>query len=458
MTTITEAARRARIRTALEAPHDGTHRLTWRGDQRDFPVIRLNLDGVLLNPRSHRIRAQLESHPKKKLIEQDPWSDAAQTLIAETLERTEGFGELEANLAGVAQRDPGVITSAGVLVNANRRAVALRRLHVEYIRVAVLPEGAEQREIDRLELDLQMARDFKQEYTFTNQLLFIQDLFDVHGRSASEIAIDLQWATSRTDPAITAKCNQVLEKQQLLSLIRDVQTLSGGRIPLTDFDNHEQALSEINQEYNRRIREDPEKALAVRNTRLVAMLVGLGYRELRLIGPDFVSTRLLPFLQEDEVLGPHAEAIVGATAASQDVLPGLDLPGLQGGEVAGMAPMLAALATSHGNPDHITLPGGTAPRLELSRAVVVNALHAALLRATEEVRAERKAGTKVKLPTSLLTEVANRLRQVAEVLPQVREDPAFDSPAFEASVATYRRAADGLARLLRAAGPPASES
>jgi hypothetical protein len=55
------------------------------------------------------------------------------------LRETEGFERLKVNLAEEDQREAGVVTRAGLLVNGNTRAAALRDIDKQYIRVAVLP-------------------------------------------------------------------------------------------------------------------------------------------------------------------------------------------------------------------------------------------------------------------------------------------------------------------------------
>ena len=177
MPIISEEARKTRIEEALRALPRDSERIPvpWQDTTKTFPVIRISLDSVLLNPRSHRIRAQLESHPQRQLVLESPFSEESQDVITAVLRETEGFERLKVNLAEEDQREAGVVTRAGLLVNGNTRAAALRDIDKKYIRVAVLPGDATQEEIDELELRLQMKRDLKQEYTFTNELLFVEE-------------------------------------------------------------------------------------------------------------------------------------------------------------------------------------------------------------------------------------------------------------------------------------------
>ena len=179
MPEITDEARRKLVKSATDAhddPGDEQLNLPWRDGLEDFPVVKMLKDVVLLNHRSHRIRAQVESHPEHQLIETDPRSEESQDLIATILREGDGYKELMTNLSEVGQLQAGVMTHEGLLVNANRRVVALRELDDEYVRVAVLPSDAVEQEIDLLELHLQVKRDYKADYSFTNELLFVNDL------------------------------------------------------------------------------------------------------------------------------------------------------------------------------------------------------------------------------------------------------------------------------------------
>ena len=200
MAMMTDAARRKQIEEALDALPQETERipLPWRNGTSIFPVIQLRLDSVLLNPRSHRIRSQLESHPKKAVVEQAPYSEESQEVVAQLLRETDGYDALKANLSQEKQREAGIITRAGVLINANTRAVALRDIEKEenckgYIRVAVLPKDATESELDELELRLQMKKDYKQEYSFTNELLFVDELLTKYSYSPVDAASHWDW-------------------------------------------------------------------------------------------------------------------------------------------------------------------------------------------------------------------------------------------------------------------------
>src|SRR4029077_2948263 len=234
--------------------------IRWRDEFRVFPVVNLDIDAVVLNPNSHRIQAQLESHPDREAVRRDPFSEEAQAIIATIIKtQIEGFEDLRTNLAEDQQLQPGVITRVGLLVNANRRAVALRENAARYIRVAVLPDATAD-EVSDLELALQMQRDFREDYSFTNRLLFVDDLITKQGRPVDDVARALNVAASSDERAMVKGRAQVEQDTRVLVLIRDMQRRSDGRIPLTDFDEQEIALEELERPYRDTAQDDPDAA------------------------------------------------------------------------------------------------------------------------------------------------------------------------------------------------------
>ncbi|MEI2815870.1 MAG: hypothetical protein V9E99_05370 [Microthrixaceae bacterium] len=140
----TEASRIDLINAAVDAAKGLPPRtldLRWKGTSQTLPVVKVPLAATVLNPRSHRIRGELESRgDEADVVTSDPYSGEAQDLIARILRETKGFDDIKAALErDGGQRDPGVITHKGLLVNVNTRRVALGDLGAEYIDVAVLP-------------------------------------------------------------------------------------------------------------------------------------------------------------------------------------------------------------------------------------------------------------------------------------------------------------------------------
>ncbi len=446
MPPISEEARKARIEEALRALPGDAERIPipWQDTDRTFPVIKVSLDTVLLNPRSHRIRSQLESHPQRKLVADSPFSEAAQEIVVEILRNTEGYERLKTNLAEEGQREAGVVTRAGLLVNGNTRAAALRDNGQNYLRVAVLPADATQVEYDELELRLQMKRDLKQDYTYTNELLFVDELNTHYDRSHEQIALELRWAASKTPKELARGKERVCQSVRILNLIRQIQELSGGELPLTDFDEKRQALNEIDTEYQQRREVDPEGAARLRDTRMLGILVGLGYRELRQIDEHFMENYFIPALAEDIVLGNYVEAITTDQSFNEEI-PGLDvLPRQEPDSERGPASLLRLVATSS-NEEQVELPTGTTERVVLQRDEVIGAIRRAMDDAVETARLDRRAGNQLRAPIAHMETAERELRLALETYRATKSDPAFDRKDLDRHLTKVKRSVEAIA-------------
>src|ERR1700679_2588434 len=125
MAVLDEAGRKAGIERALAAanarPDAERIRVAWKSGDIAATVVELPVGDVVLNPNSHRIRAQLESSADRELVLHDPFNPLAQTAIEGLLRDAAEFDGLKASLKDVGQAEPGVVTATGLLVNSNTR-------------------------------------------------------------------------------------------------------------------------------------------------------------------------------------------------------------------------------------------------------------------------------------------------------------------------------------------------
>lgn len=447
--TISEEARRKVIAEALNAHQEGeeTLRLQWMGAPKVFAVITIPTDTVLLSSHSHRIRAQLESHPERQMIKDAPFSDEAQAILEGLLRDGEGYEDLKTNLDEVGQTEPGVITRAGLLVNANRRTVALRDLREPYVRVAVLPESASQIEIDQLELRLQVARNYRMDYTFTNELLFVDELLTKHNRTPEEAAINLEWAASRETRELRKGGARVDKSTRVLRLIREVQEISGQAIPITFFDSQKIALEEIDQLYEKMRSVDPEEAGRVRDTRILGMLVGTQYRHLRFMDEDFLIDYLLSAIEETDALANHTTAFTsGAPRDTKEDVPGLDVledEEERDNEEPNPAYVLALLAQSSGE-NTVTLPSNEGEPVELDREQFVDALRTAMDSAAEDARADQLVAGKLASPIDYANKANRSIGKSLEAYKRVHSQPGFKAGKLRYAVKKLARSIDAL--------------
>ncbi|MEV7135847.1 hypothetical protein AB0N24_23555 [Arthrobacter sp. NPDC093128] len=454
-TTITIEARKQAIQAAVQAADaasragNGTSEsIRWKTGQLILPVASVDVDVVLLSRDSHRIKAQLQSLPQAEqdLVESDPYGVQAQEIIARLLRETAGYERIKSAIANDGQLDAGVLTTGGVLVNANTRVVALRELRQKYVKVVVLPEDAGPKEITELELRLQMEQEVKQPYSFTSQLLFIEDLVNSGNYTTAEIGRALQpgLTNSRTD--LKKAVDLVEGELRLLSLIREVLAMSGGALNLLYFDGKQQALFEIDQDYQKIKNTKPEQAARVRDAQLAGMIAEIGYRELRDVDAVLLDEYVGPALEEDVILAPHLDALLEVTASEGDsALEGLDLLGDEADDeplngefsLSGIYTLLARTKPE----EHITLPTEDGTVANLSREVVVTGLRGALTTAIENKKRDTRQLDRLTAPMLHLKEAAKALDSATVAYAEVSSRAGFRQTDFLKAVAEYQRAA-----------------
>ncbi len=426
---INELIRKA-VAAAEVRPENERAFLKWRGQDTTVAVVRLPVDKVLLNPRSHRIRAQLESSEHRKLVETQPDSPNAQNAIEGFLRDTDNYRALKQNLRDVGQTEPGLITAQGMLVNANTRCVALREIGEQYIRVGVLPPDATTREVDEIELSLQMRRDFRSEYSFTNELLFIDELLKLHQLSPEDVAIEMRWASPADKRALRAAAGNVVQQQRILVLIREVQQMSGGQLRLIDFDSRRQALSEIDSDTNDLRNSDPEAAAEIREARLSAMLLDVGYRDLRHIGRGFVTDFLVPVMEDQGELKPYIDLLTRPrTDEGLEGIEGLDvlapLAGVNDAPERTATGILDAVTGSIGRSE-VVLFSEDGTEIQLAQPSFLGPMKRAFETATADAELTKEAGDRLNRPVDLVRRAVRLSKQSLEAHADVKDDEGFD--------------------------------
>jgi hypothetical protein len=449
-----DAARAEKVKAELDALASQTNvervSLPWK-DQvgLTYPVISIALDAVVLNPGSHRIKAQLASDPRKPAIDADPFSNASQDAIADLLRNTEGFEDLKANLGEVGQLDPGVVTRKSVLVNANTRAVALRDLGKEYIRVAVLPDAADPGALAKLELALQMRRDFKQDYTFTNQLIFVEDLRAQPGYDDVKVAKAMNLAAS-SDPAEVKKgAKQAASFTRMLAIVRDVQKRSGGKIPYAFFDDKRQALIDLDAAYEEQKGKDPASARRMKEARLAAILTGSFYRDIRLIDDDSVVDHLLPAIQGNPEIGDELTAVIENVDGGAPVPTGIaalvDDPE-PGAAPQDLAPLVDFIAKSYGDAE-VVIPAGEGETAEkVDREDFMRQVSESFGDAVTEIKNHQRAAKTLNDPIKLVNEAKANTDKALDAYRKAAGTSEFKIGRLEPPLRKLKYAVEALER------------
>lgn len=407
-----------------------------------FPVVDVPVDAVIYNPKSHRIRAQLESHPKAQIVKDAPFSDEAQDVIAEILRNTDRYPALCEEMRVTGQKDFGIVTSAGLLVNANTRLAALREVDSDYITVAVLPSNATEADIRQLELELQVQVDWKQEYTFTNELLFIWELVNEGNQTIEKIARSLNQSEADVEQAI-----------RLLSYIREIQGMGSG-ILLEFFDDQKQALQDLDDRLQSLATKAPGSVEVEKQKGYLVILLRLGYQPMRGILRDgVVEDHLIPRIAEIEAIGPSlvdmTEAPASAGANSTD-----DGTDLLGGDdeaiepVVTLEPLNRLLAGSF-NDNTIAVPydGGVVKK---GKDDVFKALGKAVENAVEADRLAAKQAKTLETPEQQVRDARAKTQAASKSYVKARGKPGFKLGGLKQQVKNLKREVAKLEELLDA--------
>lgn len=268
--------------------------IEWRGTTKTVPVITMPTNLLFYNPDTHRVRAQRSMDPiQDEELEANPYSAAAQgylhTLLmgdpSDPAKIDPSFTALKDDLKDHGQREPGLISRAGVLVNGNTRQAALRSLGIEHIRVGVLPADANHDDLQSIELSLQLRRDHRREYSFMNFLLAVDE-------RASRQPVEKILAVFHIKESTYERARWILE------FVRDAISRSAHKddtgktvaaLSLVNFEAHQGKLEELYRAYAALKTTNPNQAEALREQRLLALVLDKSKTDLRLIDPDFMS-------------------------------------------------------------------------------------------------------------------------------------------------------------------------
>jgi hypothetical protein len=281
---------------ALEGLQSAKETVTieWRGSPLHIPVISMPVALLSYNPDTHRIRAQRSTDPSlEKDLHADPFGASAQQYLHGLLMGDPSnpstvdpsFLALKDDLKDHGQSEPGIITRSGVLINGNTRQAALREIGETNIRVGVLPPDAAYGDIEAIELSLQLRRDHKRDYSFMNFLLAVDERAAA-GQPPGKIQADFR-----------IKATTYERMRWILDFVREAidrskVTIGTGTVVslrLVDFEAHQGKLEELYRAYISLRVKSPDEAEALREQRLLALVMQKSKTDLRLIEPDFVQ-------------------------------------------------------------------------------------------------------------------------------------------------------------------------
>ena len=164
--------------------------LTFQEDYRSFPVFRVPIDLPLYRLNNIRTKALQEElihteNLSSDFFSADPERNSVQTRQHELLSGLTWESGLDEKFktTGEKQKEPIVLTSNGTTANGNRRLTSWRNLynsdpekyaHFAHVNVIVLPE-CEEKDIVRLEANLQLDKDIRSAYSWTSTAIAVRD-------------------------------------------------------------------------------------------------------------------------------------------------------------------------------------------------------------------------------------------------------------------------------------------
>lgn len=410
----------------------------WRGEPRHLYVISMPVDMLYFNPDTHRIRAQRTLDPdRNSAIEADPWGEAAQAYLHDLLRQRPSnpdqtdpdYTALMDELDRVGQREPGIVSPHGIIVDGNTRAAALRDLGVQNIRVGVLPDDTSRQDINSVELSLQLRKDRRRDYSYINRLIAIDEELG-RGRSEADVATDfnIKLATLQRDRWVY---------RLILDAIDRSKTPDGAMLRLIDFEQHQEKLRELHRDYTKLSKTDPDAANRLVESRLAMLVLEYPKTTLRLAAEDFHARYLGSRLPEELRPDLPAEAPVSVVG-----IPEVTLPPTTNDSQAAKAltnQLLRAKATARdGNtasPESVTEASNVIKKARETFDIAVNLAG----RNAELVKRQTAVPER-------LTDAAEYVTQCANEFAEARAKRALDEEAFDDALIVLRDSLEGLAR------------
>ncbi|MFH8771484.1 transcriptional regulator [Streptomyces sp. NPDC017958] len=411
----------------------------FRGEQKHLHVISVPVDMLYFNPATHRIRAQLTLDPKReRILTEDPWGEEAQSYLHDLLrcnpsnpnQTDPDYTTLQEELEDFGQREPGIITPDGILVDGNTRCAALRDLGEPHIRVGILPEDTSYLDINSVELALQLRRDKRRPYTYINRLIAIEDELG-SGRREEDVARDFNIKTSTLH-------QDRWVYQLILEAIERSKTTDGAALRLVDFEDHQEKLRELHRDFTKLSKTDPDEAEKLKESRLALVVLNYPKTTVRLAESDFHDRYLDERLPEE--LRPVAQE---STAVS--------IPGLPGVEVQDGT---AAVKTTRALTDTLLQAKAASQATGMLDEASTTAADkiVKMARKTFDV-AVKLAGTNAELKKrqiavpERLTDAADHVDQCAKEFADAKAKRALDEDAFDDALITLRASLTRLAKL-----------
>ena len=398
----------------------------WARREKELPVVDLDIEWVRFSTLNHRTRAEQNREKLKcgnsELFTGDPLGDHAQSMQLKILSEQSGFDDLKSDLKERKQKEPAVVTAEGILINGNRRAAALRMLWLDdnvesarYIRTFVLPDDATKRELIDLETELQVSKDYWEEYSWVNEALLIEEIFESSNKNWDNVAKRMR-----------LKKDQVLEQYEKLQQLHQLVALSNGQWYHADFVDKNSAFRELAIHVRGK---SPKEAASVRSAYFLGTLAGTNYRDLRhLRRSDAVEFVRKEFLKEPLLKSMLTKANSGGSSESTDLLNNV-FGDDNGSKVQDLNPVLSFIATK--KPEEIiSMPTGD----EVSVKQLLDSVGEAITVAAKDASEDEKDAKAVSAPIKKLDAAKDNISRASTALAKARAQSEWDENEFKKKI------------------------
>jgi len=406
----------------------------WPRAAKELNLVEVEVDWVRFSTLNHRTRAEQRAKIAQVgdsgLFTSDPLGPKAQQAQYGILCEQDGFRDLKQDLESRGQQEPAIVTADGVLINGNRRAAALRSLYKDddrpaarYVQCLVLPADATPPELIDLETELQIARDFKQEYGWINEALLIEELFDRENK-------DFQRVASRMHREVS----DVRSLYEKLQQVHQLVDLSAGARHHIDFNENESAFDELAKHIKNK---QPSEAEAVRSVYFLGTLANVRYRKLRHLRRPDAATLVQKELEGDPTLNRLL-----STASSG--LPEPSEPDLLDevlGNAAESAPLTSLLSLLAGKRPDESVDIGDGDTVGVSD--ILDSLGSAINAAADEAEEEQRDQTAQSTPLTRTDKAIAEFERAIAALPKARAFDGFDEAGMLERVKRLQKLIDG---------------
>jgi hypothetical protein len=181
----------------IESNKSGSKNITYKDDTLEMQAYKIPVEYLVFNQYNGRIGTFVKTY-EKQYQTIDATTDEGEKLIVDFLWRSKESRNKKTlmDIEEYGQKEVGIITKDGVIVDGNRRCMLLKKIAIKnktnptYFRAIILPDRLEDspREIRKLETIYQMGTDQPVDYNAIEKYLKCKELSQEDGFTDEEIA------------------------------------------------------------------------------------------------------------------------------------------------------------------------------------------------------------------------------------------------------------------------------